>query len=568
MGYQIKALNTREINDRVSSEKIIPSLFWLIPIGDDWQQYELEDAYFKFNDPQNKSRTKILSNFFVKGDPDAEPAKRRKKALSLSDQSNEFSKLLSSLDIRKSKTILIICSSYPQPGWGLLVKVENLEETFERLESVLSSSKFDGIVDLGLKMYEYYVSINEIKNQISGENINNINSSTQFNIFNTSQVEVTTRYTNIYPLYIAAANKLIEEVMKISPIALIEIERSKLFDLQIIATDEPRMIGWKTVLALSNRISAISLADYLNREYSAEIEMNEINPVEKLDGDVFTDYLHHILISNSSKFGDKRKVAEKLLFYFNYDQRKEIVDYYNLPHECVSNNSKLLSGLGWNEPKHDYFDTSLISYFEKDELGHYYITNTRKETYSQLRVSFESYLKDLLRIIEKHITSDENKLHQLILLKHPKYKKPIKFTAGSLCMVIHSLGSYWKAENDWDNYYKIISNITGILNEDGGVHHNELIKRDDAVVASLNPLFNDLFKLTKEVFTIMPMHFRPTSNFMSNLYTGMAWAHDLKDKKEIRVLIWDSEKDISFDKELLIWNPSKINPVLTNYKRL
>jgi hypothetical protein len=421
---------------------------------------------------------------------------------------------------------------------------------------------------LSLSMYEYYVSLKEIQDHLPGQYGNDITTLAQLNIFNPSQAGLQNKFNTIYPRYIGAANKLVEEVMKFSPFALIEIEKSKLFDLQLVTTDEPRMIGWKTVSALSNKISAISLADYLNREFSADIDMSEIDSKEKLDGDVFTDYLHHILINNSSKFGDKRKLAEKLLFYFNYDQRNEIVDYFNLPNESIGNINKLLSGLGWKSPTHDYFDISLVSYFEKDHGGKYFIANGRKETYGGLRESFESYLKDVLRIIKRHITSDQNQLHRLVLSMYPKYKEPTKLTSGPLCMMINSLGRVWKVELDWDDYNRIISDISRILNEDGRVHHNELIKRDDEVVALLNPLFNNLFILTKVIFTIMPMHFRPSSNFMSNLYTGMAWSHDLKDKKEVRVLIWDSENQIEFGKELLIWNPSKINPVMTNYKIL
>jgi len=568
MGYEIKALNTREIQDRVSSEKIIPSLFWLIPIGEDWKQFELEDAFNTFNNPRNNTRIKLLSNFFVKGDPIAEPSRRRKKALSLSDQSNDISKLLSGLGIRNSKSILIICSSYPQPGWGIVVKVEDLEVALEKLESILSNSLFDNIVELSLSMYEYYVSLKEIQDHLPGQYGNDITTLAQPNIFNASQAGLQNKFNTIYPHYIGAANKLVEEVMKFSPIALLEIEKSNLFDIQIFTTDEPRMVGWKTVLAISNRISAISLADYLNREYNAEIEMDDINPDEKLNGDVFTDYLHHILIGNTSKYGDKRKVAEKMLFYYSYDQRKEVVDYFNLPKECITDISKLLSGLGWKLQSHNYFDISLVSYFEKDSNGHYVISNARRETYSGLRESFESYLKDLLKIIQKHLTSDESKIHDLILSKYKNFKKPSKVTSGALCMMIHALGPVWQLELEWDDFNRTISDITNILNEDGRVHHNEMIKIDDEVIDALNPLFDKLFELTKKIFSVMPLHFRPSSNFMSNLYTGMAWAHDLKDKKEVRVLIWDTESQIEFGKELLIWNPSKINPVMTNYKLL
>lgn len=567
MGYEIKALSTREIQERVSSEKVIPSLFWLIPIGDDWEQHELEDAFFSFNNSQNKSRVKLLSNFFVKGDPDAEPSKKRKKALSLSDQSNEISKLLR-FTIGFKKSILIVCSNFPHPGWGILIKVEELNSFFEKLEIILTGTKFDKITQLSDEMYDSFKILKDIKDSLKYELNSNNSNSTVPNIFNENQIKFQKRHDEYYPIYINTANKLVEEVMKFSAVALIEIEKSAQFNLQIISIDQSRMIGWKIASSISSKLSTISFAEYLNREYNADIELNEINPDEKLDGDIFTDYLHHILINNTLKYGDKRKLAEKLMNYFNYDQRREIVEYFNLTNDYITDYNKILKGLGWNAPKFDYFDISLVSYFDKNENGDYFISNTKKETYSGLRESLESYLKDLVKIIKKQLTSDEEQINKLILTKYPKFKKPFKLTSGPLCMMIHSLGPIWHQNLDWNEFSKIISQINDILNSDGRVHHNELIKRDDEVVSLLNPLFNELFHKTKIFFKIMPWHFRPTSNFMSNLYTGMAWAHDIKEKKEIRVLVWENEDEIELGKELLIWNPSKINPVMTNYIKL
>jgi hypothetical protein len=567
MGYEIKSLSTKEIQDRVSSEKVIPSLLWLIPIGDDWGQHELETPFYKFNNPRNKTRVKLLSNFFVKGDPDAEPSKKRKKALSMSDQSNDISRLLGKLEKYK-KSILIVCSNFPHPGWGIVVKVDDLESVFEKLETILTDPKFNHLVKLSEEMYDSFYILKEYKDNLQLELSKNISNSAQPNIYNEKQIELQKLQDDYYPTYKRIANDLVEEVMKFSAIALIEIERSGLLELQIIAIDQPRMIGWKIANSISSRLSTISFAEYLNRDYGADIELNEINRDDKLDGDVFTDYLHHILINNSSKYGDKRKVAEKLMCYFNYDQRREVVDFFRLTDDQKTDNSKLLNGLGWAERTHDYFDTSLISYFEKNADGNYFITNPKKESYSGLREGLESYLKDLVRIIKKHLTSDENQLNKLILSKYPNFIKPKLLTSAPLCMMIHALGPLWQHNLNWDEYNKIILSINKILNEDGRVHHNELIRREDEVVRALNPLFNDLFKFTKTIFTIMPWHFRPTSNFMSNLYTGMAWSHDVKEKKEIRVLVWENEDEIEFGEEILIWNPSKINPVMTNYIKL
>lgn len=65
----------------------------------------------------------------------------------------------------------------------------------------------------------------------------------------------------------------------------------------------------------------------------------------------------------------------------------------------------------------------------------------------------------------------------------------------------------------------------------------------------------------------MPWHFKPISNFWTNpaVYSGRAWSHDHYDKKEIKILVWESETRINLNTEILVWNPSKINPVMTKY---
>lgn len=77
-------------------------------------------------------------------------------------------------------------------------------------------------------------------------------------------------------------------------------------------------------------------------------------------------------------------------------------------------------------------------------------------------------------------------------------------------------------------------------------------RRSGEVVKSI---FNDLFEFTNKIFTVMPLHFRPISNFISNLWTGMSWAQDFKEKTEIRILLWENEDEIEFGKELLKWDP-------------
>lgn len=375
------------------------------------------------------------------------------------------------------------------------------------------------------------------------------------------------------PTHKELINEFVEEIVKLAPIFLIEVEKKFMPNTELIAWDKPRMIGWK--ISNTTETSALSFADYLNRKYNANIDLSDIETGERLDGNIFTDYLHYILFQQRHE--DPRRIAFKLLDYFNLDQRMQIVNSLGLHLINYSDFNEFLNLLGWIEPSSTSYDDRLISYFEKDE-NNYYLINPNRQTWGVLRICFESYLKDIFKVIVSNLSFTDDELMNLISITYPDHQFSCngnwsmlkeKISGGEAKRFIDSLGYHWLPNADWVSFSKTIVEILGILNPEGN-HHKEIINRADLMANKLNPHFTNLFKLTKNIFVTMPWHFKPLSNFWNSptIYSGFAWAHDHYEKKEIRILAWESETDLEVNKDILVWNPSKINPVMTNYKLL
>ena len=262
-----------------------------------------------------------------------------------------------------------------------------------------------------------------------------------------------------------------------------------------------------------------------------------------------------------------------MLDFFRSDELEQISDQLEFHHDLNNEYSNFLESLGWAKPDHVEYQTSLVSFFEKVD-GTYVLSNPKIETWNSLRISIESYLKDLIKIITTNLPDSKNELYNLVLLRVSDFQFQTKnnwdreienITIGPANKIIYALGSNWKADFDWRNFYNLINKIREIINKPA--HHNKIIRTEDVIANELNPLFNNFFELTKNIFKIMPWHFKPISNFWTNpaVYSGKAWSHDHYDKKEIKILVWESETKIELNKEILVWNPSKINPVMTKY---
>ena len=374
-------------------------------------------------------------------------------------------------------------------------------------------------------------------------------------------------YDNHYPKYIKSSSLFLEEIMNISPRILIDLEEKFKKYTDVISWDQPRMIGWKASILSKHPKTVGSFVEYLNELFpESKIDLNQDDEDELLNGDFFTDYFHHILLENTSMFSDKRKLAEKMIGCFDLSQRKEILKSLNFINYDAHDKSNILSLLGWEQDPSYKNTISLISFFTI-ENDMYVITNPKLNTWNDLRKCLESYLDDLTSIIKSHLISDNNQIQNLILRRHPDFSfTPGNNTSGTSLLIIEALGPKWKEDYDWGAFINILNHLIRILNTNN--HWDEDIKREEHIANELNPLFNKLFILVKDYFKVMPLHFRPISSHLCDLYSGEAWSHDLNEKKQIRIIIKEIDLAFKSNKEMLIWNPSKINPTVVKYKIL
>ena len=163
MGYQLSTYSSKEIQELISSEKIMPSLFWVMPIGQDWKWDELNTIHDIFNDINNSYPYRLLGNYFVKNeDPTADKKFNKKSKLVAASDANEISKLLNGYINKRGKSLLILSSFFPQPGWGLIIDVKDITEILNRLNKVLLNGKFEKLIEASKVIYPSYLEYNKL----------------------------------------------------------------------------------------------------------------------------------------------------------------------------------------------------------------------------------------------------------------------------------------------------------------------------------------------------------------------------------------------------------------------
>ncbi len=158
MGYKINTYSISELKRISTPGRVIPALFWMIPIGK-WDYYDLENLWFHFTN--NSSRCKELGLFIVK---ELDKSINLKESSDLYDLTGKLSDLLPSgvnkiygneylYNNEKKHQVLILSGSYPQPGWGIILSFNNYEELVMLLENTLNNIDND--------LYEIFIKASD-----------------------------------------------------------------------------------------------------------------------------------------------------------------------------------------------------------------------------------------------------------------------------------------------------------------------------------------------------------------------------------------------------------------------
>ena len=111
------------------------------------------------------------------------------------------------------------------------------------------------------------------------------------------------------------------------------------------------------------------------------------------------------------------------------------------------------------------------------------------------------------------------------------------------------------------SFLGLITNITRTLNTEAH-DNNEHAPAQQGHEEVANGI-NQILELSDQIVGEMPWHLQPTQSFglEPSVICGKAWCHRHKEKRDIRVLIWGGDTTAP---ELLVWNKSRVNPVMTD----
>jgi len=350
----------------------------------------------------------------------------------------------------------------------------------------------------------------------------------------------------------------------LGPKFLTELEK-RIDDAFSVFWEPSRMIGWKTLVAFPDislqalRMAANSTLPIIERP---ELEADDSNEVS---GSLFSDYVHYLSIH--ARRTTKREIVIELLgqLLSPRDMGRLGIVQDNMQNAVT----ELLSLWGW--PMETSRVTIPLASCIKIKEAKFDLV----EPTNNVRISLENFLKELIQISLTKLgwkQLNDKDLNLEISTAAPSFKfeehKSIqeslkKITGGAAIVLLKGLlplafpsadenatidtmlGHAQKAVNDL--------NSSQHDNESKSPNHSQLAKCLKTVLAETSKIVGD-----------MPWHLMIHQSIGHNpaVITGHAWSHSHAEDREIRVL-----EPIGMDsrqQEIVIWNHSGINPVMTD----
>lgn len=343
-----------------------------------------------------------------------------------------------------------------------------------------------------------------------------------------------------------------------------------------IPWDPARMIGWK----LQVKKVPLTLYDLqhaakeLGLETSITEEQRDKEADTLIDGSYFTDYIHYISVS---KPGDSpRTVTHKLLAsLLSPAQLLKLIDGrpddFGREHaddrQTLANSA--LSRMGWKEE----------SAQRKIPLAEW--SNSLKcnpdapltaGTAVDVRKSVENLCKDILDVITHQLGYKEAELWEALRERAPNYnpashrcnwvEEVDNLTSGSASRLISALAplAFPDMESEIEKCVATLNRLTLRLNEP--THDRQA--RDS--LPEPEPLADELDCLLmncKAVLRELPWHLSPSfvHGDQPKVICGEAWSHSHPVRRMLRVI---ADFDHPPRQELVLWNPSGINPVIAD----
>lgn len=384
----------------------------------------------------------------------------------------------------------------------------------------------------------------------------------------------------------------IELQSKLAPVFLVELEKAFLrHDVKptVIAWDPPRMVGWKVFAELRDPLTLQDLwlaattqfPDIQNIGLTVEIDNDLID--YGIDGSYFTDYVHHVAVSQTSH--STREVTAKFLNeLLQPNQIKKLIRMYTSDPKAlrIANDytstrreltNTLLIAMGWLPDQKDR-QTSVASLLQTTHPGQLDIAQGK--TINDLRVALESYCKDIIDVAVSKLAYDEERIIRFVDGSVPQFQwrngdknwvnQVAHLTLGSAVRLLKPLldiafiGREAEISILIDDLKWLSSNanIASHDNMDAFREFNTFIPNTQEFALKVK----NLLDITKVILGDLPWHMEVSSVFgdCPMVLSGEAWSHGSAAPRLLRVLCYD--KIPTGKKRVMFWNRNRRNPVV------
>jgi hypothetical protein len=296
-------------------------------------------------------------------------------------------------------------------------------------------------------------------------------------------------------------------------------------------------------------------------------------PKIQLNGSLFADYAYFVSISAKrlSPWEATKRLLTELLSPSQFRKLIGENDEGSLFEAKTKDQlaKSLLQRWGWNEVHAD-FPRPLAGCLFQEKNGKMVLSRSLNET----RTSLENFLKDLVRITFATLGWADSEIEENLAVHCPKYRRTPRvtwnqemrtLTAGAALALLEPLLDLSFTESPSAGAGKSFcvdcSKLLKELNK--GSHDPPPPPPTSEELAAYGDSLQGILKRAGSLIGEMPWHLSPAQTFGHDpmIVTGHAWSHSHAEERLIRVMLWAGDKQ---SRELLVWNKSLTNPVMTD----
>lgn len=357
---------------------------------------------------------------------------------------------------------------------------------------------------------------------------------------------------------------------KCGPIFLKRLEdqaRRERFPVRSLIWEPVRMIGWK----LQCEFPELTTPDFLSAITTALGRTPDDIATAELSGSLFADYTYYVApsIDKTTPRLATQRILESLLSVNQVrtalQKITSIEDLSILPLSLPDLVDQLITNWGW---KNEELETGypILRCIEPASKGTKRLCKDPNET----RILLEGCFQDFVRVTFSKLGWSNERAIRQIGTHSPEYKfsqsedwqaELEKMTLGASITLLKVFlpMAFPQHQRTIDEFISKLRPIREQLNSGSHYPPSEISEKERVQCGSQ---IDEILKLSNLIIDEFPWHFTPqqTLGRSPEIITGYAWSHSHAEERMIRILVQDrssSNKD-----SLLVWNPSKINPVM------